>query len=283
MPAPINSNNPNAIPVATQVMCSVADTAAKPSIIFGGGDVQHNAGTGIYGSATEINFSVGGVEVLSLDAGGFVLPGDISLDEVTVTSLTANKAVVSSGTKKLISSTTSLAELAFVTGVTSAIQVQLDAKLPSASFTDAAVTGKLLTGYSSSAGVVAATDTILVGFNKLNGNADAISTVANAALPSASFTDAAVTSKLLTGFVSGAGVVASTDTILQGFNKLDGNVAAKAPIADPVFSNNVRIVGNLGVGNSAAAATPGTVTKKIEIFDAAGASLGFIAVYDAIT
>lgn len=39
----------------------------------------------------------------------------------------------------------------------------------------------------------------------------------------------------------------------------------------------------IGVGNSAVAATPGTVTKKIEIFDAAGASLGFIAVYDAIT
>jgi len=42
-------------------------------------------------------------------------------------------------------------------------------------------------------------------------------------------------------------------------------------------------VGSLGVANSAAATTPGTVTKKIEIFDASGASLGFIAVYDAIT
>jgi len=39
----------------------------------------------------------------------------------------------------------------------------------------------------------------------------------------------------------------------------------------------------LGVGNSAAATTPGTVVKKIEVFDASGASLGFIAVYDAIT
>lgn len=39
----------------------------------------------------------------------------------------------------------------------------------------------------------------------------------------------------------------------------------------------------IGVGNSAAATTPGTVTRKIEVFDAAGASLGFIPVYDAIT
>jgi hypothetical protein len=47
-------------------------------------------------------------------------------------------------------------------------------------------------------------------------------------------------------------------------------------------TGNVRIAGNLGVGNSAAATTPGTVVNKIEIFDAAGVSLGFIAVYDSI-
>ena len=40
---------------------------------------------------------------------------------------------------------------------------------------------------------------------------------------------------------------------------------------------------SLGVGNSAAATTPGTVTKKIEVFSEAGASLGFLPVYDAIT
>ena len=39
----------------------------------------------------------------------------------------------------------------------------------------------------------------------------------------------------------------------------------------------------IGVGNSAAATTPGTVTDRIEVFDAAGASLGFLAVYDTIT
>lgn len=39
----------------------------------------------------------------------------------------------------------------------------------------------------------------------------------------------------------------------------------------------------LGVGNSAAGSTLGTVTKKIEFFDASGTSLGFVPVYDAIT
>lgn len=90
---------------------------------------------------------------------------------------------------------------------------------------DANITGKLITGYVSGAGTVQDTDSILEAIEKLNGNADAISTVANAALPSASFTDAAVTGKLITGYVSGAGVVAATDTILEAIQKLNGNLA----------------------------------------------------------
>lgn len=39
----------------------------------------------------------------------------------------------------------------------------------------------------------------------------------------------------------------------------------------------------IGVGNSGSGSTPGTCVKKIEVFDASGSSLGFIAVYDAIT
>lgn len=50
-----------------------------------------------------------------------------------------------------------------------------------------------------------------------------------------------------------------------------------------ILNANLRVTGNIGVGNSAAATTPGTVQNKIEIFNQAGVSLGFIAVYDAIT
>lgn len=39
----------------------------------------------------------------------------------------------------------------------------------------------------------------------------------------------------------------------------------------------------IGVGNSAAATTPGSVVKKAEVFDGSGASLGFVPIYDAIT
>ncbi len=49
------------------------------------------------------------------------------------------------------------------------------------------------------------------------------------ALANAAATD--ITGQLITGFVSGAGTVAATDSILQAINKLDGNIAAKSPTA----------------------------------------------------
>lgn len=48
--------------------------------------------------------------------------------------------------------------------------------------------------------------------------------------------NASVIAKVLTGFTSGAGTVAATDTILQAFQKIDGNVAAKAPLDSPTFT-----------------------------------------------
>lgn len=54
------------------------------------------------------------------------------------------------------------------------------------------------------------------------------------------------------------------------------------PNGDGHWPGKVKAVGGIGVGNSAAATTPGTVIKKMEIFDASGVSLGFIPIYDAI-
>lgn len=50
---------------------------------------------------------------------------------------------------------------------------------------------------------------------------------------------ATVTGKLITGFVSGAGTVAATDTILQAIDKIVGNIALKANIASPTFTGTV--------------------------------------------
>ena len=46
-----------------------------------------------------------------------------------------------------------------------------------------------------------------------------------------------VTGKALTGFVSGAGTLSATDSILTAISKLDGNIALKAPLASPLVIN----------------------------------------------
>lgn len=57
-------------------------------------------------------------------------------------------------------------------------------------------------------------------------------------------TAADVTGQALTGFVSGAGTVAATDTILQAINKLNGNDALKANLVSPTFTTP-----NIGVAS----------------------------------
>ena len=54
-------------------------------------------------------------------------------------------------------------------------------------------------------------------------------TITNAGV--ASLAAASVTGALLTGYSSGAGTVAATDSILQGINKLNGNQVAQPGIA----------------------------------------------------
>jgi hypothetical protein len=53
--------------------------------------------------------------------------------------------------------------------------------------------------------------------------------------------------------------------------------------ADQLKTDDRFLCASLGVGNSAAATSLGSVVKKIQVFDASGNSLGYVAVYDAIT
>ena len=66
-----------------------------------------------------------------------------------------------------------------------------------------------------------------------------------------------VTSKALTDFVSGAGPLSASDTILTAINKLDGNVALKSPLASPKFT------GAVGIGTNGSG-SPLTVAGLIE-------------------
>jgi hypothetical protein len=80
---------------------------------------------------------------------------------------------------------------------------------------------QVLTGYTSGAGTVASTDTILQAIQKLNGN------------------DALAISQVLTGYTSGAGTVSASDTILQAIQKLNGNDALKLPLAGGTMSGAI--------------------------------------------
>ncbi|MCX8497011.1 MAG: hypothetical protein ORN51_12590, partial [Akkermansiaceae bacterium] len=72
---------------------------------------------------------------------------------------------------------------------------------------------------------------------------------------------ATVTGKALTGYVSGAGNVTASDTILSAINKLNGNNVLKANAASPTFTGNVSginatMVGLGNVSNTSDASKP---------------------------
>jgi hypothetical protein len=66
----------------------------------------------------------------------------------------------------------------------------------------------------------------------------------------ATLTNSAVIGKVLTGYTSGAGTVAATDTILQAIQKLDGNTAAV-----PGTVTSVSVVTNNGFAGTVATST----------------------------
>ncbi|MDR3411952.1 MAG: hypothetical protein P4L87_13580, partial [Formivibrio sp.] len=157
---------------------------------------------------------------------------------------------------------------------------------------NAAVIGKVLTGFSANAGTVAASDSILQGMQKLagtlgvptnsntasqivqrdaSGNFSAGTITANLSGSATSFTgslagdvtgtqgatvvsNAAVIGKVLTGFSANAGTVAASDSILQGMQKLAGTLGA------PTNLNTAsQIVKRDASGNFAA----GTITANL--------------------
>ena len=149
--------------------------------------------------------------------------------------------------------------------------------------TNAPVIAKVLTGYVSGAGTVAATDSILQAIQKLNGNnatnanltgmvtsvGNATTVVTNANLTgditsvgnATTLTNAPVIAKVLTGYVSGAGTVAATDSILQAIQKLNGNNATNANLTGAVTSvGNATSLGSFTSANLATALTDETGT-----------------------
>ena len=102
-----------------------------------------------------------------------------------------------------------------------------------------------LTGNATTATNVAysgLTGTVPTWNQNTTGNAATVTTNANltgdvtSVGNATTLTNAPVIAKVLTGYVSGAGTVAATDSILQAFQKLNGNIALKADLASPTFT-----------------------------------------------
>ena len=237
--------------------------------------------------------------------------------------------------------------------------------------TNSAVISKVITGFTSGAGTVAATDSILQAIQKLDGNnstnanlTGVITSVGNATsiasqtgtgtkfvvdtsptlitpdlgTPTAlvatnvtgtaagltagtvttnanltgeatsvgnsvTLTNSAVIGKVITGFTSGAGVVAATDTILQAIQKLNGNTAASGSgtvtsvsvvtangisgtVATPTITPAITLsLTTTGTGTTYVADTSPTITTPViaQINDASGnAEVKFSSIASAV-
>ena len=103
------------------------------------------------------------------------------------------------------------------------------------------VTNANLTGGVTSVGNAA---TVVTNAN-LTGD---VTSVGNAT----TLTNAAVIAKVLTGYVSGAGTVAATDSILQAIQKLNGNDSTNANLTGPITSvgNATSVAAQTGTGST---------------------------------
>lgn len=141
------------------------------------------------------------------------------ISDIVVTGLTG--PITSTGNATAVAAQTG-------TGTTFVMQASPTLTTPNLGTPSAAV---LTNATGTAAGLTAGTVT-----NNANSTGD-VTSVGN----STTLTNAPVIAKVLTGYVSGAGVVAATDSILAAVQKLNGNDAAKAPLASPTFTGTVTL------------------------------------------
>jgi len=121
----------------------------------------------------------------------------------SVNSLSPDSAMITDGSGNASSSVVTSTEVGHLSGVTSAIQTQIDSKEPT---------------------ITATTSADYYRGDKTFQVLDSLAVPENTNLY---YTDARAIAAPITGFVSGAGVVSASDSVLQSVNKLDGNIATK--------------------------------------------------------
>jgi hypothetical protein len=114
-----------------------------------------------------------------------------------------------------------------------------------------------LTGGVTGSGTGSFATTVVTNAN-LTGD---VTSVGNAT----TLTNAPVIAKVLTGYVSGAGTVAATDSILQAIQKLNGNDATNANLTGPITStgNATAIASQTGTGTTFVMNTSPTLVTPV--------------------
>lgn len=95
--------------IAQQVLAPLNDTAAKPSIQFGG-PTNADSGVGIYGDLANIRFAVGGVNVATINSSGIVGGGSVTSVAMSVPAFlsVSGSPITTSGTLAVSLSGTAL-------------------------------------------------------------------------------------------------------------------------------------------------------------------------------
>ena len=159
---------------------------------------------------------------------------------VSLPASTASRALTVGAGGDITSSATTATELGYLSGVTSAVQTQINGKTSSTLTQDHILVGN---------GSGVATDVAMSG---------EASIVASGAV---TLSNSAVIGKVLTGYTSGAGTISAADSILSAIQKANGNDALKLPLAGGTMSGNIAMGSNKITGLADGTAAGDAVNK----------------------
>jgi hypothetical protein len=174
-------------------------TQIGPSVGGGGGGGGAGDVTGPASSADNAAARFDGLTGKIIQNSGVIIDDS---DNITVPSLSTSVAVVTNGSKQLTSSATTATELGYVSGVTSAIQTQLNAKVDEVASTDNAIVR-----FDSTGGAVQNSGVLIDDSNNVNTPASALlgavgTPVTSAALELRTTTGALLLTRLTTAQIT---------------------------------------------------------------------------------